>query len=422
MKILHTVEFYTPSIGGAQEVVRQISERLVRQGHEVTVATTALSERNSEEFNSVKIAEFDISGNAVHGFHGEIERYQQFLLNGDFDIMMNYAAQQWSMDLVFPILDRIPYHKVMIPCGFSGLFDPAFDDYFAEMSAIMQAYDHLIFHADDYRDTNFARKHNLSNFTIIPNGASEVEFGQNDSEFRYHYNIPEDVPLLLTIGSHTAAKGHRLCMDAFTQLDVERAVLVVIGNIPDGQSHRKALAEFMLDDLSRLRITQALKRLLRALLGGMAPGCLPDDRIRSRWISLMKLGKKRVLLLDPPRKDVVAALRAADLFLFGSNIEYSPLVLYEAIASATPFVSLACGNAAEIASWSAGGVIAPTIQKEHGYVDGDPGSFAKTINQLLADDERRNSLAKSGHRSWRENFTWENIAKQYEALYLDLVK
>jgi len=286
----------------------------------------------------------------------------------------------------------------------------------------MQAYDHLIFHADDYRDTNFARKHNLSNFTIIPNGASEVEFGQNDSEFRYHYNIPEDVPLLLTIGSHTAAKGHRLCMDAFTQLDVERAVLVVIGNIPDGQSHRKALAEFMLDDLSRLRITQALKRLLRALLGGMAPGCLPDDRIRSRWISLMKLGKKRVLLLDPPRKDVVAALRAADLFLFGSNIEYSPLVLYEAIASATPFVSLACGNAAEIASWSAGGVIAPTIQKEHGYVDGDPGSFAKTINQLLADDERRNSLAKSGHRSWRENFTWENIAKQYEALYLDLVK
>ena len=139
MKILHTVEFYTPSIGGAQEVVRQISERLVRQGHEVTVATTALSERNSEEFNSVKIAEFDISGNAVHGFHGEIERYQQFLLNGDFDIMMNYAAQQWSMDLVFPILDRIPYHKVMIPCGFSGLFDPAFDDYFAEMSAIMQA-------------------------------------------------------------------------------------------------------------------------------------------------------------------------------------------------------------------------------------------------------------------------------------------
>ena len=422
MKILHTVEYYSPSIGGAQEVVRQISERLVKQGHQVTVATTALPERSNKNINGVVVEEFDISGNAVRGFRGETERYQQFLIQGDFDLMMNYAAQQWSMDLVFPILDRIPYQKVMIPCGFSGMFDPAYDDYFAEMPAIMLGYDHFIFHAYDYRDTNFARKNNLLNFTIIPNGASEVEFGHGDSIFRQQYNIPKDVPLLLTIGSHTAAKGHRLCMDAFLQLDVERAVLVVIGNIPDGQSHRKAFADLLLDDARRLRGAQALKRILRAFLGGVAPGCLPDDRIRSRWISLMKLGKKRVLLLDPPRKDVVAALRAADLFLFGSNIEYSPLVLYEAIASATPFVSLACGNAAEIASWSGGGVIAPTIQKEHGYVYGDPGSFAETINQLLADDERRISLARSGFRSWQENFSWENIAKQYETLYLDLVK
>lgn len=392
------------------------------QGHEVTVATTALPERSNKSINGVAVEEFDISGNAVRRFRGETDRYQQFLIDGDFDLMMNYAAQQWTMDLVFPILDRIPYRKVMIPCGFSGLFDSAYDDYFAMMPAIMLGYDHIIFHADDYRDTNFARENNISNFTIIPNGASEVEFGRSDSNFRKQYNISKDVPLLLTIGSHTAAKGHRLCMDAFTQLDVERAVLVVIGNIPDGQSNRKAFADLLLDDLRGLHGAQALKRLLRALLGGVAPGCLPDDRIRSRWISMMKLGKKRVLLLDPLRKDVVAALKAADLFLFGSNIEYSPLVLYEAIASATPFVSLACGNAAEIASWSGGGVIAPTIQKEHGYVDGDPGSFAETVNQLLADDERRKSMAITGFRAWQEKFSWEKIATQYEALYLDLVR
>ena len=42
MKILHTVELYHPSQGGMQEVVKQISERLVKLGHEVTVATTKL--------------------------------------------------------------------------------------------------------------------------------------------------------------------------------------------------------------------------------------------------------------------------------------------------------------------------------------------------------------------------------------------
>jgi len=41
MKILHTVESYTPSINGMQQVVKQLSERLVLLGHDVTVATRA---------------------------------------------------------------------------------------------------------------------------------------------------------------------------------------------------------------------------------------------------------------------------------------------------------------------------------------------------------------------------------------------
>ena len=55
MKILHTVEFYHPSIGGMQEVVKQLSERLVLLGHDVTVATTKMSERKESCINGVKI-------------------------------------------------------------------------------------------------------------------------------------------------------------------------------------------------------------------------------------------------------------------------------------------------------------------------------------------------------------------------------
>jgi len=44
VNILHTVEFYSPSVGGAQEVVRQISELLVKRGHDVTVATMSLAQ------------------------------------------------------------------------------------------------------------------------------------------------------------------------------------------------------------------------------------------------------------------------------------------------------------------------------------------------------------------------------------------
>lgn len=421
MKILHTVEFYTPSVGGAQEVVRQISERLVQHGHDITVATSAHPERAAKVINGVKIEEFDIAGNAVRGFQGEVERYQQFLVDGAFDIMMNYAAQQWTMDLVFPVLDRIPFRKVMIPCGFSGLYEPAYQKYFAHMPEVMRGYDHLVFHADDYRDTNFARQHHLAHFTIIPNGASEIEFGEVDTTFRRRYHIPDDVPLLLTVGSHTSLKGHRLSLDAFQRLNVERAVLVIIGNIFTSPGGWKRFLRSVWGTVRSRDIVQVVKMLIRAILGGIESGCLPDDRMHNRWINLRNLGKKRVLLLDPPREDVLAAYQAADLFIFGSNIEYSPLVLYEAAASGTPFVSLACGNAAEIAAWTGGGVIAPTIQREHGYVDGDPAIFAKIIADLLVNEKQRWILAEAGFHSWRENFTWETITTKYETLYKVLV-
>ena len=103
MNILQTMGSYYP-IGGAQEVVKQISERLVRRGHEVTVATSWQVDRASKEINGVQIEEFKVSGNAIHGFQGEVDLYQKFLLEGDFDVMMNYAAQQWATDLVLPIL------------------------------------------------------------------------------------------------------------------------------------------------------------------------------------------------------------------------------------------------------------------------------------------------------------------------------
>ncbi len=89
MKILHTVEFYAPSRGGAQEVVRQLSERLAGLGHEVTVATTRLANRDFGSLNGVKIESFDISGNQVHGYRGETDRYVN---NICYDVGFNNLA------------------------------------------------------------------------------------------------------------------------------------------------------------------------------------------------------------------------------------------------------------------------------------------------------------------------------------------
>ena len=310
MRILHTGEFYSPSIGGAQEVIKQISERLVKRGHKVTVATSKIAERTRHLINGVHIEEFSLSGNAVAGFRGgEEKRYQGFLLNGDFDLMMNYAAQQWATDLVFPIFDQLKYRKVLAPCGFSGLFNSEYASYFAQMPNIMKRYDHLIFHSRVYRDIEFSRKHGLKHHTVIPNGASGEEFKVTDSNFRKRYGISGDIPLILTVGSHTGLKGHRLVIEAFRRARIGHSILIIIGNTFPGK------------------------------------GCLTNCRRHSWLTRALSLGRKQILLLDLPRKDVVAAYHAADLFVFGSQVECSPLVLFEAMASKTPFITVACGNA-----------------------------------------------------------------------------
>jgi nucleoside-diphosphate-sugar epimerase len=94
MRILHTVEFYDPRTGGAEAVVKELSERLVKAGHQVTVATTFDSRRGGV-IGGVRIEQFRISGNRVKSIKAdaaEIRRYQE-LLGGGFDVVINYATQ-----------------------------------------------------------------------------------------------------------------------------------------------------------------------------------------------------------------------------------------------------------------------------------------------------------------------------------------
>ena len=97
--ILLCCEQYPPSVGGVQEVMRQIAERLAAMGHRVTVATSRHPERGQDVIrNGVRIVSFAVSGNAVKGLSGDIGEYQSFLRNSDFDAILIKAAQQWTFD------------------------------------------------------------------------------------------------------------------------------------------------------------------------------------------------------------------------------------------------------------------------------------------------------------------------------------
>jgi glycosyltransferase involved in cell wall biosynthesis len=124
--------------------------------------------------------------------------------------------------------------------------------------------------------------------------------------------------------------------------------------------------------------------------------------------------RKLLIVSDYPRDELVQAYMAADLFVFASNIEYSPLVLFESVAAGTPFLSVPVGNAEEIARWTGGGIICAAEKDERGYTRANPKVLAQEIAKAIESSERLVSLGRAGHEAWCERYTWDAITTQYE--------
>ena len=471
MRLLFCCEFYFPSVGGVQEVMRQLAERMVQRGHEVTVATTRLATRNFVEHNGVRIVEFGATGNAASGMRGEIEQYREFVTNFDGDAIMIKAAQQWTFDALWPVLDRIRMRKVFIPCGFSGLYEPSFKQYFSELPDILRRFDHLIFYAESYRDIDFAREHGLERCSILPNGASETEFlVDTDPDFRHRHGIPSDSFVFLTVGSMTGMKGHREVLEAFALLETggRKTTLILNGNPPPApavvsdaphaattgagtpgtaalrpkrNAYLQAKAAHLQRRAGRLaglgwRFLGVVQREgykgVRDRVSAIVLRKFPKRFHTMRWAprslriaadpihfwmnEARRQPNKQVLKVDLPRPELVQAFKNADLFVFASNIEYSPLVLFETTAAGTPFLSVPVGNAEEIARWTGGGIICPAAKDTRGYTRVDPEALAGEMLRAMKQPKLLDQLGTTAFNRWREQFTWARISERYEGI------
>lgn len=367
MKILHTVEFYEPSKGGAQEVVRQLSERLAKRGHDVTVATSVHHNRSFNRLNGVRIVSFGISGNAVKGIRSDGAVYQQFLIDSEFDIILNYASQTWTTDLTFPILDHIKAKKIIAPLGYSRLHSPRYRKYFAELPPYLKKYDAIVYTSAQYQDKQFGDEHGVNGrAVIIPNGASEEEFDSGMGGFRKKYGIDTKY-MFLNVSNHYFDKGHRMVLDAFKRVNSEDCTLVIIGERP---SRHGWYSCYPFCALSALR----------------------DRRIR--------------ILQKISREDVVNAYLEADLFLFGSKIECAPLVMYEAFASKTPFVTTNVGNVMDHNKMVK--IISTAREMSH------------ELEQFIVDPTALNTRGERAFWEFMGHHTWERLSEQYEKLYVSI--
>jgi len=396
-RILLCCENYPPSVGGVQEVMRQIAERLAAKGHAVTVATSPHPQRPADAIrNGVRVVSFAVTGNRVKGISGLVAQYQAFLQQG-FDAILIKAAQQWTFDAATDILPAITARKFFIPCGFSGLNNPNYARYFRDMPQWLRLFDGLIFYSNDYQDIRFARKHGLTRLHWIPNGVDEREFADTDPrDIRKVLGISEDHYLLLSVGSLIAAKGHWEVLRAFGQARFTHpTTLVINGNVPGSNSR------------------MVLKRTLKHAFSGRLPLVWEAFWIDARYKNAEP--SKRVLITDLTRPNLVNLYKSADLFVFASHVEYSPLVLFEAAASKTPFLASSAGNSQEISAWTGGGRV--MLPQRAGSAELSIPELAQQMVEMTSDKLPMSQQGEIACTSiFQKGFTWADIVNKYEVL------
>jgi glycosyltransferase involved in cell wall biosynthesis len=361
LRLVITVERYAPAIGGAERVVQRVAEGLAARGHVVHVMTGG--EQEDVELGGVQVHRLPVSGNQVRGVRGDASLVTSLMGRIEPDLVFNYAAQTWATDCCFGILEHEDRPRmVMAPCGFSGLDKARYASYFATMPAVLRSYDALIFPSEAYQDWGFAHRSGVERIFLVANGADPAT--ATGKTLRAH--IPSG-QIVLTVGSHVLSKGHG---------DFARATRTLA-------RHRELTGV----------IVAAPRRGLDALRG-----CHLACHARARVGSHLKV-------VDGSPAGVVAdALAAADLFMFTSKIESGPLVILEAMATGTPWVSLDVGHASQLA----GGIVVSELSE-----------VVEVAKQIL--DGHHPQLGAEGREAWNANHRWESIVARYESVFETLL-
>ncbi|NNF73831.1 MAG: glycogen synthase [Flavobacteriaceae bacterium] len=201
------------------------------------------------------------------------------------------------------------------------------------------------------------------------------------------YGIDPDKPIVLFVGRITRQKGIIHLVNAIEYLDKDIQVVLCAG-APDTED-----------------IAKEMEDRVKAV-GSNREGII--------WIDKM---------LD--KEDVIQLYSHADVFCCPSIYEPFGIINIEAMACETAVVASAVGGIKEVVLHENTGLLIPLEQqKQAPFEPVDPNKFskdlAKGINRLMADDDLRASMAKSGRKRVEETFDWKAIAMQIKNLYESL--
>ena len=140
----------------------------------------------------------------------------------------------------------------------------------------------------------------------------------------------------------------------------------------------------------------------------------PDDPGLAAELSRSIEGGQSILWIDGmlPRKDVVALISGASVFVAPSLYEPFGIMNLEAMACERPVVSTRVGGIPDV-----------VVEGETGLLvqPGDAGKLAEAINSILSRPEWGERMGKEGRERVLSLFTWPRVADETLSFYKDII-
>lgn len=383
MKILMLTWEYPPRIvGGIARVVHDLSHRLIKDGHEVTVVT--YKEGNTPDFEDDKGVKVYRIGNYMINPNNFIDWIMQMNFNlvakaneiiakeGNFDVihahdwLVAYAAKTLKNSYGTPIVATIHATEAGRNSGIHDETQRYIND--TEWMLTYEASEVIV--NSNYMKNELQRLFGLpfEKINVVPNGVNLNLYSgiERDYEFRRQY-AADNEKIILFVG----------------RLVYEKGIQHLIAAMP------KILEKY--HD----------SKLVIAGKGGMI------DELKAQ-VNAMGISNKVYFTGYLNSKQVVKMYKCADVAVFPSTYEPFGIVALEGMLSGTPVVVSDVGGLNEIVQHGENGM--------KSYA-GNPNSLADSIISLLYDPALCMKVAKNAKSKVKAEYNWQKIAQDTHFAY-----
>jgi len=394
MNILHIVPYFYPawSYGGTPRVVFELCRELVKKGHNVTVYTTDVFDKDKRveqsdvevdglalsEVEGIKIKYFKNISNSLafnqkvfispaisKALKKNLKQFDMVHLH-EFRTLQNAAAYKYLTKYKIPYV-LSAHGSVLRLMGkefLKMLFDKSIGFKILKSAKRVIAVSNI--EVEQYIKMGVER----DRISLIPNGINISEFENADKvkgNFRRAYKL-SDKKILLFIGRLNAIKGIDFLLNTFAILtkDIKDTILVIAG---------------------------------------------PDDGYKSEIesrINLLKINDKVLLIDGLYGEDKISAMKDADMFIYPSRHEIFGIAPLEALMCGTPVIVTENCGCADFLREANGGIVVK-YQDISGLLD--------SIQNILDKKEEAKKLASNGMELVQRQFNWNEITKDMIKLY-----